>query len=91
MTEWRESPPPPARPGRPGKYDWPQIVRDLKEKEGQWMLIDDEARIGLDTAIRNRKMTALQDPGWHFAVRVRNTNTETGTTSVWMSASREEK
>lgn len=89
MTEWRTAPPPPASPGRAGKYDWPRIVRDLQDRPGEWMLIDKEARRGLDTAIRNRKMTALQVPGWTFKVRVRNSNRETGTASVWMSAERE--
>lgn len=84
---WSKDPPPVAvRAGRPGKYDWASIVEELKAREGEWMLIDDEAARGLPSAILRRKMTALQDPDWNFRVTTRNNNRETNTAEVWMSA-----
>lgn len=88
MAEVWSPEPPPIQPrvGRPGKYDWPRIVEELKARPGEWLLIDDEAARGLPSAITRRKMTALQDDEWDFQVTTRNNNRETGTAEVWMSA-----
>jgi hypothetical protein len=86
MTEvWRESPPP-VKSGRTGKYEWDRIVAELQSRPGEWLCVDDQASRGLDSAIIRKKMTALQDPAWEFAVTTRNNNRETGTCEVWMSA-----
>jgi hypothetical protein len=86
--KWAETLPPPARRGRRGKYDWDQIVRKLKDKPGQWLLIDEAARRGLESSIKSRRMTALQDPNWVFTPQTRNTDREAGTCEVWMRAER---
>lgn len=83
---WLDEPPEAVRPGRRGKYDWDGIVTALKERPGEWRLIDDAAARGLSSAITKRKMTALQDPAWRFLVTTRNNNIEKGTAEVWMSA-----
>jgi hypothetical protein len=88
VATWQSTPPAPARSGRRGKYDWERITRDLKDRPGEWLLIDEEASRSLATAIRNRKMTALQDPDWVFKVRTTNNSIQTGTAQVWMSAER---
>lgn len=91
MTEtWAERPP--ARPRGTGKYDWVDIVDRLKSRPGEWLLVDDEATLSLQSAIRKRRMVALRDDAWDFKVSVRDTNKEAGTCSVWMCAEpREEK
>ena len=86
----RDSPPPRRTTGRPGKYDWTEITDRLKKAPGKWFLVDAEARRGLDTAIRNKKMAALKQDGWKFHVSIRDTNRIAGTAAVWMSAEREE-
>jgi hypothetical protein len=87
---WQSEPPPPTRPGRQGRYDWDVIVEELKARPGEWRLIDDTAGRGLPSAVKRRKMTALQDPAWRFHVRTRNNNREVRTAEVWMSAERVE-
>jgi hypothetical protein len=93
MTEvWSPEPPPvQTKVGRAGKYDWTGIVEQLKERPGEWLLIDDAAARGLPSAIVRKKMTALQDPEWHVRVTTRNNNRETRTAEVWMSAERAER
>jgi hypothetical protein len=87
MTEvWRQDPPEADPPGRRGKYDWVSITAELKERPGEWRLVDDNANRGLATAIKRRKMTALQDPNWTFDVMTRKNDREAGTAEVWMSA-----
>lgn len=81
---WAERPP--ARSRGTGKYDWVQIVESLKQRPGEWLQVDDEATLSLQSAIRKRRMVALRDPDWDFKVSVRNTNKEAGTCEVWMCA-----
>ena len=86
MTDQWSSVPPAAKGGPRGKYDWPEIVRKLKSRPGEWLLIDDEASRSLSSAIKARKMTALQDPDWTFDVQTRNNDREKNTAEVYMSA-----
>jgi hypothetical protein len=92
MTEvWAATPPPVENAAPRGKYDWADIVAKLTARPGEWLLIDEDASIGLQTAIRQRKMTALQDYEWDFKVSTRNNNRETGRCQVWMSAEKAEE
>lgn len=87
MSHVRQTEPPaPSRTGRAGKYDWDSIVEELKAEPGTWLCIDDEATRGLASAIRRKKMAALQDPNWVFSVTTRKNDKEAGTAEVWMSA-----
>lgn len=85
---WAKAPPPPGKRGQQGKYEWERIVARLKERPGEWLMIDDEARKGTVTAIRRRRMTALQDKDWTFEAVERNTDRATGTCQIWMRAER---
>lgn len=84
--ERQETPPPPGRTGTRGRYDWDEIVKELKAASPQWLLIDDTATRGLATAIRRKSMAALKDPDWVFDVTTRNNNKEAQTAEVWMCA-----
>jgi hypothetical protein len=86
---WREQPPATSR--GTGKYDWVEITERLKSKPGEWLLIDDNATLSLQSAIRKRRMVALRDDAWKFRVSVRETNQEKGTCSVWMCAEKREE
>lgn len=83
---WSADTPPIVHGARSGKYDWWDIVEKLKARPGEWLLIDEDASIGLQTAIRKEKMTALQDPEWDFKVATRDNNRETGRCKIWMRA-----
>lgn len=90
MTDvWADRPP--ARSRGTGKYDWEEIVGRLKSRPGEWLLIDEDATLSLQSAIRKRKMVALRDDDWDFKVSVRDTNKEAGTCSVWMCAQQREE
>lgn len=86
---WSATPPEPAKTGTRGKYDWESIVRKLKRRPGQWLLVDEAGSRGLKTAIDNRKMSALKDPAWKFRARTTDYNAETNTCKVWIQATRE--
>lgn len=79
-----------AATGR-GKYDWPAIVKELKTRPGEWMLVDPKARLGIQSAIKRQKMSALRDPRWDFEVTTRNNDREAGTCEIWMSATEREE
>lgn len=83
---WQSDPPAPRRRGRQGKYDWDEIVSDLQSRPGEWLMVDDEAARGLPSAIKRKKMTALQDPEWTFHVTTRKNDREARTAEVWMMA-----
>lgn len=87
---WAQAPPPPARPGRAGKYDWDDIVERLQQRPDEWLLVDANAKRGIESAIRRRKMTALQDPGWTYKTSLRNINRDEGTAELWLSAVKRE-
>lgn len=92
MSEvWLDEPPPENRSGRRGKYDWDAIVAALQERPGQWRLVVEGANRGLYSAIKARRMVALQDPDWEFEVRSRNTDRENNTADIWMSATPREE
>lgn len=79
---------PPALPsGTRGRYDWDAIVTAIKDRPGEWLLIDSDGNRSLATAIRNRKMRALKDPGWEFTPQVRK-NDGAQTWSIYISAER---
>lgn len=89
--QWVDSPPPRGLTGRRGKYDWDHIVKQLKSRPGEWLLIDEAAAISLPTAIRNRKMRALKDPGWDFEVRTAHNDRAARTCAVFMTAAERTK
>lgn len=88
MSEVTNRPPHVAR--GTGKYDWVAIVEGLKASPGEWQIIDTDATLSLQSAIRKRKMVALRDEEWDFKVSVRDADRETNTCTVWMCAVKRE-
>lgn len=84
---WVAQPPQPRASGTPGKYDWDEIVKAIKDRPGEWLLIEKAGNRGLATAIRNRKMRALKDPAWEFRAQVRK-NEGAQTWAIYISAER---
>ena len=88
---WTKDLPPVERRGHRGKYDWPDIVKRLKRRPGKWTVVDEEAALGITSASRRQKMTALRDPEWTFEYATRDNDTITGKCTLWMRATKREE
>lgn len=84
MAVWSEAPPGPLP-----RYDWFQIAEELRERPGEWRLIDAEASRSLAGAIIRKKMTALKSDEWDYKVTTRHNTDKTA--EVWMTAVRKEE
>ncbi len=86
---WRKEPP--GQRPRWGQYDWEAITAKLRKKPGEWMLVDDQARLGLQSAITRKRMVALRSDEWDYLVSTSNTNMTDRTSELWMSAVRKDE
>jgi len=84
------SEPPPVTVARRGRFDWEQIASDLRSRPGEWLLIADDAGLGVYSAIKRDKMSDLRSDEWEYTAATRNNNRETGTCELWMSAVKRE-
>ena len=82
--------PPPVTVARRGRFDWAQITADLRARPGEWLLIADDAGLGVYSAIKRDKMADLRDDEWEYIAATRNNNRETGTCELWMTAQKRE-
>lgn len=88
---WSEQPPPIRRPREGSPYDWPVIIAALKDRPGQWLLVDDNATPGAPQVVRERRATALRDDEWDFHVTTRGNDHTIRRSQMWVSATPKKK
>ena len=88
---WSEQPPPIRRPREGSPYDWPVIIAALKDRPGQWLLVNEEARMSILQIIKRDSISWLRDDEWDFHAKTRNNNREVGSCELWMVAEKKPK
>lgn len=74
-----------------GKYNWPEIIKQLKDRPGQWLLVDDDATPGAPQVVRERRAVALRDDEWDFHVTTRGNDHTIRRSQMWVSATPKKK
>lgn len=77
-----------------GKYNWPLLIEQMQERQGEWCEIDSSATRGMPSVIKQDRIVALREArenGWDFEVATRNNDFTTHRAELWMKATRRKK